>query len=236
MFEKSYDNVNLNVELSNAVLDLNIDKVKELLSLDNPPYVNFEVSGVPLIMYAAQQKNWELVETLYNFDANLDCKIEYLSWYLIHECVKSAPAKVTKAIFEYCNINSQTKNGKTALMIAVEEKKYEIANFFVDSKRMDLSLLDKKANNVAHYAAINGDYDLFIKLIQNGAPINQENDQFETPIDLIRDISFKENLPKILGELSKIEKIKLVVEDKGLDVKNVEPIKKVSGLSSIKRK
>jgi len=242
MFEKDYHKVNLNNELNNAVMHSNLEKVRELLNLEEPPFVDHEINGVPLILYAAQKADWTMVEELYNAGADLDAKILQFNWSLLHECVKNAPDRVTKAVYEYCDINSQTKDGKTALMVAIKEKKIGMAEFFVDSGRMDFSLVDKKHNNAAHYAAEAGEYDLFIKLIQAGVPINKENYEDKNPIDLIKDVSFKENLPKVLGELAKIEKKKqdsenVIEESVTKEVVKDEPAKpKVSGLSSIKKK
>lgn len=243
MFEKDYNKVNLNNELNDAVIHSNIEKVRELLNLEEPPFVDHEINGVPLILYAAQKADWVMVEELYNAGADLDAKILQFNWSLLHECVKNAPDRVTKAIYEYCDINAQTKDGRTALMVAIQEKKIGMAEFFIDSGRMDFSLVDKKHNNAAHYAAQVEEYDLFIKLVQAGVPLNKENYDDKNPIDLIRDVSFKENLPKVLGELAKIEKNKKqssenVIEETATqeEVKE-EPAKpKVSGLSSIKKK
>ncbi len=243
MFEKDYNKINLNNELVEAVLKSNLEKAKELFALESPPYVNVEINGVPLILHAAQKKDWAMVEELYNMEADLDAKVPYLQWHLIHECVKNAPERVAKAVIDYCNINAQTKDGKTALMVAIKEEKQEMANHLVDLGRMDLSIVDKEHKNAAHYAAQFGQYELFIKLIQAGAPINKEDKEGKTPVDLITDPTFKENLPKVLGELAKIEKIKKKdLEEDSTVIVQVEEIKKeevkpkVSGLSSIKRR
>ena len=244
MFEKDYNKINVNNVLIDAVMASDLEKVKELFELEHPPFVDSEINSVPLILYAAQRKDWKMVEELYNMEADLDAKVPHLQWHLIHECVKSAPDRVTKAVLDYCNINAQTKDGKTALMVAIKENKIDMANYLVDLGRMDLSLCDKNYSNVAHYAAEEKQYDLFIKLVQAGAPINKENRDGKTPVDLIEDVTFKENLPKVLGELAKIEKMKKsgsehneVIGQKENSEVEAEPIKpKVSGLSSIKRK
>lgn len=237
MFTKNFNKININHELNEAIINSNLEKVKSLFLMENQPFVDHEINGVPLILFAAQHKDWEIVEVLYNQGANLDVKVMPFNWYLIHECIKNAPDKVTNAVLEYCNINAQTKDGKTPLMVAIKEKKIGMANYLVDGGKTDLSLIDKKQNNAAHYAAELGEYELFIKLIQSGTPINKENYDGQTPIDLIKDMAFKENLPKILGEIAKSEKVKMIeptINTEILVEKKEE--KKLSGLSSIKRK
>ena len=243
MFENEFNQVNINNEFIDAVMQGNLQKVKDMFEAENQPYIDSEINGVPVILYAAQKKDWAIVEELYAIGADLDAKVPYLQWHLIHECVKTAPDKITNAILEYCNINAQTKVGKTALMVASDEGKIAMAEHLVDSGRMDLSITDAEHNNAAHYAAKNSQYDLFIKIAQAGTPLNKQNKKGETPMDLLADPTFKENLPKILGELAKIEKLKNNTEEASeseevkVEAKAVEPVKpKVSGLSSIKKK
>lgn len=244
MFQKEFNQTNINNEFIDAVMKSDLEKVKDMFKSEHQPFVDIEINGVPVILYSAQKEDWAMVEELYNMEADLDAKVPYLQWHLIHECVKTAPDKVTNAILEYCNINAQTKAGKTALMVAITENKIAMAEHLIDLGRMDLSIVDTDHNNAAHYAAKNGLYDLFIKLSQAGTPINKTNKNGESPIDLITDVTFKENLPKVLGELAKIEKQKQSVENEEdsdskevvEEVKAEAPKSKVSGLSSIKRK
>ncbi len=242
MFEKDFEKINLNNKLNDAVINQNCEEVKKLLSLDEPPLVDHEINGVSLILYAAQHKNWDIVEELYNAEANLDVKIDYFDWYLLHECVKYAPDRVTKAVIEYSNINAQTKDGRTALMVALQEGKDGMADYLLDLKLTDLSLADKNHENAAHYAAKNKKYDLLIKLIEYGCPINKLNKEGKSPIDLIEDVAFRENLPKVLSSLKKMPfkndtvkvEAEVVAEVEQESVKEEKP--KLSGLSKIKRK
>ena len=241
MFQKSFNKINVNNELNEAVLAGNCQRIKELFELEDKPYVDHEINGVAVILYAAQHKNWDIVEELYNQEANLDVKVPYLEWHLIHECVKNAPDRVTKAVIEYCNINAKTKDGKTPLMVSISENKIDMANYLIDLGTSDLSLVDKNYENVAHYAAKTNNYDLLLKLIEKNAPLNQKNKENLTPVDLITDISLKENLPKIIGQFNKIKEKETVntLEEK-IDETKVEKVEeekpKLKGLSSIKRK
>lgn len=245
MFEKNFEEIDLNNKLKTAVTEQKEEEVQRLLALDNPPYVDHEINGVPLILYAAQHKNWKIVEELYNAEANLDVKIDYMNWYLIHECIKSAPDRVTKAVMEYSNMNVQTKDGKTPLMLAIQEDNKMVVEKIVDGQLSNLALTDKNGENAAHYASKNKQYDLLIKLIENGCPINKLNNDNQSPIDLIEDVSFRENLPKVLSTLNKMhlkkessqqsENSVVKSEDLSQSVENVEK-PKLSGLSKIKRR
>lgn len=236
MFEKDYNLVNLNNELNDAVIEGNISKVKELFELEDPPFVDHEINGVALIMYAAQKANWDLVEVLYNQEANLDVMVPYLDWYLIHECIKNAPDRVTKAVMEYSNINVQTKSGLTPLMVAIKEGKSEMASHIIDVGLSDLSIVDKNLDNAAHIAAKTNNLELFLKLSEKGCPLNKENKEGQTPIDCIEDISFKENFVKILNTRVTNKHSETEVKSSVEEVIEQTTSPKVTGLSKIKRR
>lgn len=79
-----------------------------------------------------------------------------------------------------------------------------------------------------------------LSLGEKKLPFNQLNKSNESVLDLIEDLSFKENLPKMIGKLIKEENKEELVENKevvdGNQVVEVEKPKKIGGLSSIKRK
>jgi ankyrin repeat protein len=247
MFEDKYNQDQLNSALSQAVLSQNNQKVKELLMGEKKPSLEISISGIPLILFVAQKGNWELVELFYDEGANLDVQIDYLNWFLIHECIKNAPTNVANAIIEYANVNVQTKKGKTPLMIALEEKKFQYIDLLLE-KGSGLSLKDSNGNNIAHYAAKMKDYELFLKLAENKVPLNHTNKDMETPIDCIEDVSFKENLPQMLQQFE----LRTMKKENSLNITNQnisndeevnksnkiskEDIPKVQGLSKIGRK
>lgn len=242
MFEKSFNKINVNNELNEAVIAGDCERIKKLFEAEDKPYVDHEINGVAVILYAAQHKNWDIVEELYNQEANLDVKVPYLNWFLIHECIKNAPERVTKAVIEYCDINAKTKDGKTPLMVAIKEDKIEMANYLTDLGTSDLSLVDKEGENAGHYAVKTKNYDLFFKLIEKNIPLTQKNKEGLTSVDLISDVSLKENLPKIIGQFKKIKDKEITQEtttelvEKVDEVVDVEEKPKLKGLSSIKRK
>ena len=99
---------------------------------------------------------------------------------------------------------------------------------------------NKNNENAGHYAARKNAYDILLSLGEKKLPFNQLNKSNESVLDLIEDLSFKENLPKMIGKLIKEENKEELVENKevvdGNQVVEVEKHKKIGGLSSIKRK
>lgn len=274
MFEQISNKSELNYEFQRAVEAQDNERVKELFApliefksradsmtdeeyeqgmpavMEKVPYLDFEMVTTQGIMRAAQLENWSLLEFLYDMEASLDVKVSPQEWYLIHECIVSAPDNVTKAIIEYSNVNVQTAKGETPLMIAIKNEKKIMANYLLESGRVNLQLTDKKGNNAAHYAAIMEDYSFLLKLIERGTHFMIKNKEGKTAVDLIEDESFRMEFP---DHLAKIEaaghKISLaraqeveaiaqpVLEKIESEVPTEEkPKKKVTGLSSIKKK
>ena len=184
------------------------------------------------------QKKWDMFETLYTLEANLDVKLINNDWHLIHECVKNAPLNIVSAVLEYCQLDVQTQDGKTPLMIAIREKNATVAKLLLDSKMVSLSLTDKNNDNAAHYAAKYGMNELFMALIKEGVPLNRKNKDGKYPIDLIEDEFFKLSLPKIEQnkELEVIPKSAVTNNEIKNPSKQIEEPVALTGLSKIKKK
>jgi hypothetical protein len=242
MFDQTKNKIELNRQFEEAVMKKDIEKIRSLFSEDkdevDKPYLNYEMLTAPGIMVAAQNGAWDIVEELYNLGADLDVKIMPYRWYLLHECIANAPDRVTKAIIQESNINTQTTKGETPLMIAISREKGIIAEYLVETGRVDMILTNNNNENVAHYAARAKNYDLFIKLVAKGVSLLKKNKEGKTPIDLIEDDTFRLSLPTEFEKMAIVEKtdVKQDIEEKISELDTSIPVKKVSGLSSIKRK
>lgn len=244
----------LNAQFLDAVKHGNLEKLKEIV--DNNPDVNLnaELASSRPILYAAQSEYWDMVIFLFEQEANLDVKVEPFKWYLAHECVVNAPTRITKSVLTYCNINAQTADGETPLMIAIKNGKEEIANFIIDTDRVNLSLSDSNKNNALHYAAKYNKPELFLKIVNKSRSniLSEPNKEGLFPEELLEDELFRENLAKLLDNTSTIRTKNEAIIDKIneniVDIPEVdidmdfsievieEKPKKISGLSSIKKK
>ena len=124
-------------------------------------------------------------------------------------------------------------------MVSIEEDKLDRAEKLL-KQGISVAITDKNNENAVHYAARKNAYDILLSLGERKLPFNQLNKSNESVLDLIEDLSFKENLPKMIGKLIKEETKEELVETKkvvdGNQVVEVEKPKKIGGLSSIKRK
>lgn len=248
--------LSMNAKFHDAIKRNDLDKVKDMVEANPDININSEIGLATPILYAAQNEYWDMVLYFFQIEANLDVKMEPHNWYLVHECIVNAPLKVTKSVLNYCNINVQTLDGETPLMIAIKNNKEDIANFIIDTDRANLLLGDKDKNNALHYAAKYNKQDLFVKIVNKsrGNILSETNKQGLFPEELLEDELFKNNLSNLLdnNKMSnlhtqiRINHIENAIEevpevDINMDFlieENIEEVKpkKVTGLSTIKKK
>jgi ankyrin repeat protein len=242
MFQQTQKKIQLNKAFEGAVAAGDTAAVNELFSEDKvaeeQPFIDFIMVTTTAIMHAAQKQDWAMVEALYELGANLDVMVDPHKWYLINECIVNAPDNVSKAIINYSNVNVQTRHGETPLMVAIKRHKGAMAEYLIETGRVDLNLTNNEGENAAHYAARENNQELFLILLAKGMPLLRKNKKGQTPVDLIEDDVFRLSLPV---ELEKIENDggNLLINDKAVEDKQEaveDKPKKVSGLSSIKKK
>jgi ankyrin repeat protein len=239
MYENLSKKLDLDRKFNDALFSWDIEAVKELFAdnIENKPDINRDLVSCPAILIAAMEKQWDMFELLYTLEADLDVKLISNDWHLIHECVKNAPVEITTTLTEYCNLNVQTEDGKTPLMIAIREKNGTVANLLLNTKTLRLDFADIKGDNAAHYAARAGMDELFLSLIREGVPLNRKNKEGKYPADLIENEFFKQSIPQVEAQIVKESKKATVQES--LDEKPKKSEDKpagLSGLSKIKKK
>lgn len=222
-----------------AVQNRDLELVKKLIA-DNPDIsIDTDMVTVPPILYAAQKEDWPMVLYLYEIGANLEVKSHPYDWFLAHECILNSPTNVWKSVLTYCNINAQTADGETPLMIAIKNDKDDIVNFMLDTDRCSLSLSDINKENALHYAAKYNKQDIFLKILNKSKLniLNQQNKKGLFPEELLTDEIFKSELPKRIIENDKNIQLeeKVLMPSVKKEEKNKE-VSKVTGLSSIKKK
>lgn len=238
MYEKISKAMDLDRSFSDAFFEWDVKKIKEIFAPGNPTYpdINRELITAPAILIAALKQKWEMFELLYDLNADLDVKSISNGWHLIHECVKNAPLEITKGILEYCNLNVQTEDGRTPLMVAIASKNETLANMILDQQGLKLSLVDNKKNNAAHYAAQHGLNDIFLRLVKENIPLHKPNKDGKMPGDLLDDF-FKESNPNFNLKTPVVEKEVLINENIPTPIENKPEIKpSLTGLSKIKKK
>jgi len=236
MFENISKKMDLDRAFSEAVLSWDIEKVQELFAQDKElvPNIDKELVTAPGILLAAIHQKWDMFNLLYELGADLNVKTINNGWHLIHECVKNAPLNISTGIMEYCDIDSQTEDGRTPLMVAIKEKNSKLALSILEHAP-SLSLEDSKGNNAGHYAAQYGMNDLFLRLIKDGLALNRKNKEGKYPADLIEDEFFKSSVPKYEVQAAR----ELAVQEKQEEQKQDKPVKEtkeVTGLSKIGKK
>lgn len=242
-------------EYHQAINDNNINKIKEIFSYkeltdDSVLYnsiINSELTTMPVIMYLAKEKNWEMFKLLYELGVDLDVSIKPNDWYLVHDCMCNAPNNIYSAIIEECKFNVVTSKGKSLMMIAIERGLDDKIEDLIVREKVNYIQIDNEKENLLHYAAKYNKQELFIKLIEKGVDLFQTNNDKKTPLDLIEDEIFRNSIPKILEDkniLIKDKSIKNEIYQENITQENMmEEIKsddvkdkKVKSLSTIIKK
>ncbi|WP_318271326.1 ankyrin repeat domain-containing protein [Sphingobacterium cellulitidis] len=89
-----------------------------------------------------------------------------------------------------------------SFIIACEGGKRKIAELLLENKEVDVTYTDEKGRTALHYAAHRGYLDLVKVLVEEGADIDYEDQQGETPYSLLASKN-KSKLPFTL--LSKVQ-------------------------------
>jgi glycyl-tRNA synthetase (class II) len=247
MYDKMSAKQDLQKLFSNAVLTGNKEELAKLFEAEPTPDINADIVTAPAIFIAAQQQDWDLLDQLYQLGAQLNVKNAVHSWYLIHECIKHAPEYVVNALIadEEVNLNVRSRLGKTPTMVAIECKKFDIVDKLIESGKLEWSQRDNENKNLAHYAADLNDAELLIKLAKMGVPLGVKDKNGKTALDYIGDEIMKKEIIVQTNFVQEESENEVVLKSNlTLDIPAVtekaekveEVVKKVSGLSSIKRK
>lgn len=82
-------------------------------------------------------------------------------------------------------VNHQNESGQTPLMNAIKHGHPEMMDLLVE-KGADLFIRDHVGNNLLHYACYHGCYDAAKFLIEQGLPVNETNEDGETPLSIVQ--------------------------------------------------
>lgn len=111
---------------------------------------------------------------------------------------------IIKALYENnADINDAGRNKLTPLLMALDLKRIDLVNYFIE-KNSDVNLVtDREKNSALHLAAAHGYLDAIKRMIKKGGNVNQLNKARKAPLDLAI-----ENEQMIMQEyLTEMEKI-----------------------------
>lgn len=235
----------LEAKYHNAIYSNDIETVKKLLDDNEELNIDVEMVNSPPILYAAQYGYWDLFTVLFERGADLDVKNKNFSFYVIHECAINAPIHIAKSVIKESNINVETGNGETPLMLAIKNDRLEIIDYILESGRINYNMVDKDSNNILHYAAMYDNHSLFLRIIEKTNQLFKKNKNGELPENLLKDEKFRLSLAQqfenIVFQKAKELPINEVIEKideekKPLEIQIKEPVKNIPGLSSIKKR
>lgn len=248
MFQSRQKLMELINEYHSAVKNNDIVKVEEILDREDSPnnLIDSEYFNVAPILFAVQEKYWDLALKLFEREADLEVRTEPFNWYLIHECTVNAPDKLFRNVLEYADFSVTNREGKTPLMVAIEKEKYDRVQYMLEKKKASLYVKDNNKRTVLHYAALKNNQELFLDLVKRGANVFDEDKEKKNPMDLLTDEVFRNNLPHLLENVKieldkpkqKTNEVLTVEEQLTSEVKTIDEIKKpkISSLGKLTKK
>jgi ankyrin repeat protein len=164
-------------------------QIREILELvADPEYINIRDRGLLTPLHYAAQNGWlNLVEILLERGAlkNSKSSADTRMWTPCHLAAKFGHVDIVAKFFEYgVDKEEATAFGLTALHIAAENGRVELAQFLLDSGlRKDATTIpDNYEMTPLHYAVLGNHYDLAMLLIESGANKNAATNSGETAL------------------------------------------------------
>lgn len=238
MWENLMDALNANSNLESAVLRNDIEGVKKCL--DNGANIDHQTNEQSVLYLAALNNYWEIAEYLMDSGANVNTGNSYDN-RLVHKIVENGTISLLeKAIALGAIISCHDCDKETPFLSAVKKNRHDMVDFMCDLFGVNIQTTDKHGKNGLHYAAEKGYKEMFMKLWYQGVDIACLDKKDKSPIDYIKDLEWKEELPELEQEVREIQKVKDIKQAEK-DKENKEEIVevntlKITGVSSIKRK
>ena len=115
------------------------------------------------------------------------------------EVAKNGDTKWLKHWMKGSVNNARASDGKTLLIVAVENNKFETVKWLLgDGANTDVQ--DKRGNTALHYAAMLGDAKMIDLLVKNGADISIKNNEKKIPAQLAPKLSAQFVVPVVTNE------------------------------------
>lgn len=185
----------LELELIAAIKVNDVPEAARVLESGISP--DFEYTGVPILLYAAQRELWPMVEELYMANANMDATNELSGWTFLHQLVAANRIKEVHQYIDFIDRGyaKEFTKEQDAFMLSVDLGHREIFDVLVE-KEFEFRAKDKENNNVFHYVAKAGWIDVLNKHGEkNFQLLSATNKSGETPLSLagltISDLSFE---------------------------------------------
>ena len=184
--------------LHEAVIYNNIDCVKVLLNYGSPVDPLKRADWTPL-MHACENGNVEIFEVLLNNGARVDL-LNKDGWSCLHLAARNGSLAIVKRVVELSSdlCRGLTTNGRTALHCAALHGRFEVCNFFLQSKLIDVEISDS-CGTTAFLDAISTDSEDLIELFNSfSANINAIDSNGNNAVHLACQFDCASSLEKLV--------------------------------------
>ncbi|XP_046337772.2 ankyrin repeat domain-containing protein 17-like [Haliotis rufescens] len=175
-------------DLHSATRTRDLSRVKLILSQGRADINCKEWIGRTPVMFAAGKGNIELVELLVRKGANVSL-VDRFDNNILHSACLGGHVEVVKYVLsqDIVNINSRVWCGRTPVMLAAENGHRVVVELLVNVGA-DVTLVDKKGDNLLHFASWGGNVEVVKFVLSLGMlSINSRGWQEITPVMLAVD-------------------------------------------------
>lgn len=174
------DSVNLSIQLSEAVLENDINAVDSLIKIGAK--VNIPtIDGVTPLMYASQEGNLPIMKKLILAGANINIIPDNKITALLGATISNKKEAILLLLQNGANIESKDDEQNSALLIAARNNNIEAVKLFL-SFNADVNVHNTDEYNALHFAASSGNDSMLILLVNSGINLNKKDKLGFTPI------------------------------------------------------
>ncbi|MFA8300062.1 MAG: ankyrin repeat domain-containing protein [Hyphomicrobiales bacterium] len=102
---------------------------------------------------------------------------------IVHAAVFSGILERIELVLNSDNINHQSNDGTTPLLLSICIKKYDVANYLIE-KGSDIHIADNELIAPIHMASLLGNIDLVVRLVERGASLDEKTEKGNLPLAL----------------------------------------------------
>jgi ankyrin repeat protein len=137
-----------------------------------------------ILLYSISYRNSEAYKFLIRQGADISLVNDEKEG-IIHAIVYSGVAERLSEFIENfsCDINAQTVDGTTPLILSIATKKYEMAEILIKAGA-DVNIGDNDYNTPLHIASWTGNINMIKNLLNNGANQHVKNNKGNYPLSL----------------------------------------------------
>lgn len=145
-----------------------------------------------------QKEYFKIIDILLKNGIDINTQNEHGNTALHIVCFNNNLSLCKLLLKYFPDLNIQNNNGETPLHLSAQYNNFELTKLLLEHG-INVNIIDNKGNNALHYACKNNNKDMIILLLNYGSNCLQNNNDNNTPTDLIEN---KDLYQTIISEIA----------------------------------